>query len=708
LATAFMEYSTLFFTKFMFPNAGGATAADTSADEDAVQFWGELGGCLPNFDCPRLACGDNEILASTVMSLFDSPALSEGSLDGEDNGGCSIPFISGFLKGLNTTDTKDEELSAAVSMQLLDTYSTTMHKKPPIVGPFEDMIGSVCPHAWHVKENSVDEWLEALSSANTDSDNFADGCSNEIATSLNCNIISAVDRCSGNEFNIFANRFALPGPNAYQYGSAIMYMPSEFEVYTYQQWLNMYADWKSPYGGGYFQGNANTAATQLLLMKMRYRDHGAEHHAAEDINDFNNRPLSAGQCDGAPTSYDLTRGSAGQLPSDPQDPCVYMHYLLLITAACEDAAHNEKHADFAQCKLAIAAVLVAMSEACEGTCNPDILSDYFCTSIAMMSGTACEGRAILDYFMGEMQDNSCFYCADSFSSGPVGGYGSAYGGFVNMDGVNIFESTSMADFAFNYGAFNYYGATDSNCRRRLEHVNNNNNAYGSNNCGRRLSHDYSSMSVFKSMDAIDNLKVVVDWVTLDSTYNSAWSFDYFNFTNYGALGDDGPLNNKEYHEYASDMLAVVKSKLVDESLVSSSTKQHQGRVSIISTGLAEVATEDEEPSLTYRRIRDFMGEFLHKTAQLYKESSFNTYNPTGFLPIFPTCDPEFEESLIRDGFELKNAMHIKAGETRPTDGVQAGAEGPCAAGPSFVSEARYQHDRTHRYAAHKARFFWGQ
>jgi len=681
LASVFMEYSPIFFSKFVFPTLSRRRlehndASTSSTDDevlDAQAFWGEVGGCLENFNCPRLACGDLVLSdIADIMSKYSSSTLLTGTLDGEAMGGCANPFIAGFMKGTNTSDTDDDMLASAASLTLLAALLPIMHESPPIVGPFEDLVGSVCPHAWHAIEDTTSDWLTQLDDMNDDTENQ----DNDLYT-----------RCNSHAMDIFSNRISLPTQSAYHYGAAIMYMPSEFEVYAFKQWL-VYTDEYAT------QGMLNSwnmnGAVMLLLMKLRYRGHGAEHHAIEDINSYNSRALSAAECDGAPTSYDITQGLAGQMPSDPQEPCIYMHFLLLVTAACKASTH--KNQENAMCKMAIKALLQMLREVCEGTCSKDILSDYFCTSVTALSGSSCDGLDVLNYYMSA-SEMSCdnwgdfvpTYC--TYSEDPSIGY-------TTTTGSSSSSASSGSGFDSNgcplRRSLEQYGPQYGQDRRSLEH------------CTRRLSHDISSVSYFRNLDALDNQIPINDWVTV--TPYSETTKVYKSFMDFGDFGDPSDdFSPDEYESKATAMLTNAKNKLAKESL--KSTKEHVGRLSLIQNGLETVLTVDDVGSTKFAMIRDLFGEFLHHTALAWETlGDPGNAESQDYVPIFAICDAEFEESLVRDATHLRNAM-VQPDFGSPV-GVAAGNPGPCALGPAEIGEEHIANDKIHHFAKTAARFFW--
>jgi len=215
--------------------------------------------------------------------------------------------------------------------------------------------------------------------------------------------------------------------------------------------------------------------------------------------------------------------------------------------------------------------------------------------------------------------------------------------------------------------------------------------------GRSLSHDIASLSSFSDMNALDNMVPVNDWIpsgNISPSITSAKSFMRFPDNFSSAVS----FTQMEYKEHAEALLVYTQGWLVDESL--KPAVNHAGRVSLISTGIIDALTVDIEGEHQYAQLRDFFGEFLFRTAQVWESLDASGNDENDYLPVFPTCDSEFEESLVRDDISLD----LTAGAE--IAGVEAGEEGACKWPPAQLSISMIQSMMEGRYAKHQARYFW--
>jgi len=523
--------------------------------------------------------------------------------------------------------------------------------------------------------------------------------------------MSMVNRCSTDNVDIFSNRLVLPTTSLYQYSLNIMYLPSEFEVYMLKQFEIFLEDYKCytstsstqsdcPSTHNWENDNPSTAIKTyaLLTMKMRFRGHEAEHHAAEDISNFNARSFSAEDCesDGGQTAFSVTPGEKNKFPASGQDPCVYMNYLLMIMSVCTEV-HKQSKAE-GQCQEAVAMILQLLASVCDGTCASGLMSDYFCTSVSSLTGTTCTGTDVLYYYMSASsiscdpwyQQFSPDYCSNS--------------GFADPSDAASFALDLTNDAGFS-STISYAGGTCDG--RRLDAV------YGEisiNRRGlchdegrRRLSHDITSMSMFEDMSSLDNIIPFTDWIASDSFgqgTNSGMSFMKFP----DAYSTSATYTNDEYDQQAGNMLQLATDWLVDETKPTSSeksAKEHSGRVSLISIGLKDVLTSDAPGEYIYSSIRDFFGEFLHHVAQVWESLDSNTQGERqDIIPIFASCDPEFEESLVRDFIEVQSALEENDA------GVLAGFRGACSEPPFNLPSSFLQLMKAGKYARGNLRFFF--
>jgi len=402
------------------------------------------------------------------------------------------------------------------------------------------------------------------------------------------------------------------------------------------------------------------------------------------------------------------------------------------------------------CKEAIKAVLEKLSNICTTQCSEDIMSDYFCTTVSALSGASCQNGDVLIYYATQ-GSTSCSVFYQQFMpevctgmglsatslyqdfSGSIAGftdnyYGGCYtacssGRRLNHEGtscrrLNHDDESSIMDNSdyvsqvmddvsgrmLLHDGTGYSGTSTCSCGRRL--MDNSDDVSGrmlkhdgtdstsdSSTCGRRrlsqpeelehfkgerrsLSH-VGDLSYFESSDAMDNL------ITVDPQFNQGGVtlelMDYKNLV--------GSVNDLDYYTEGKSMVTAAQTALATNN---------GNRRSILSGGFSDMLNSADE------NIICFVARFLHKTANVWVDSSVLPNS----VPMFPSCDPEFEESITRDNIEIKNLNGVQWDPGADEGRRLQLDDKPCVLGPSLVASAAARTAAARGFATHNAIRFW--
>jgi hypothetical protein len=588
---------------FLFP----IPSVDTSLELD---FWSKMAGCAQG-RCPVFACGDFILEGGTtdVMSMYiDYPnaAKVEGTVDGEavPGGGCGPPFIVSYIKGLNSTEQGDEVLGAGVSLSLLNTDSKTQFTYPPVVGPVEDYVSSSCPHT-HMGESSFENLVQDLTGIS----------------------LTATEMClSSGRYDVTSSRFNLGISEVYHFDSNVIYMPAAMEVFAFKK----FEVEKAGYGAG---GTVTDTMKWLLMLKLRYVDSAAGGTARMKLDILNNQNSLSTQCDTAdPSSFSLSkRTSWGTYINEASPPsgtreamCYYASIIQMITQMCQLALNRDIISGLREsCNTAYMAVMAKVSTVCVGDCDRSMLAGFLCTSVnAAVGSDSCGAMDVMSAFLG----TSCsayqqfvgaycstvaFYTGSGFGYSPMSGlYYSTYASnpwsFYYGSGMSNVNVNSASSYSYFYTYRNRQLSIGADC--------------GSQN------HEYST----KCLEYVSYDGNGADYFAMDSSVDTA----------------AGVLSSGDDDIYFAHAMA----KLTDAFWHISPTGRMP--VTILTLGIAELIespSQDAADNTTkgsYELLTG-VGKFLATVGTFYSGAKL--------VPIFPACDAEFEESVVRDAVQVATA-----------------------------------------------------
>merc|ERR1711998_724792 len=347
---------------------------------------------------PEIICGDTIVGSVDIFESINSGLAIPGSLWGEpiEGGGCAPTFITGYIFGYNTTETGEEDLAEKVALQLTNPGFEASDGKagrrleelavPPFVGAYEELAGSVCPHAGVVYEMVTTQKMSpeqayAAWASDLGYDSAAEAC-------------SATTAAGAFVFDESSSRYLLDTTDEFQFRSPSMYMPSEFEVYLYN--AIMAAD---PTDADY--------SKKLNIVRLVYRANTAVVKANAEILSFNDKTLSAQTCEDDPASINLGSYETA-VGTTEEEMCAELAGLEAISNGCITCAKpnsNEasivplKMTDCAACREEIELKIVKLATLCASeSCATEIFRDYFCDEVSAEIGIECRTLDVVYYY----------------------------------------------------------------------------------------------------------------------------------------------------------------------------------------------------------------------------------------------------------------------------------------------------------------------
>jgi len=324
-----------------------------------------------------------------------------------------------------------------------------------------------------------------------------------------------------------------------------------------------------------------------------------------------------------------------------------------------------------------------------------------------LTGSVCNNMDVVSYYTS-MTMSSCDSWYQTYMPEMCSNLGLSFDPYGQYDNLNNYYINSFEDAPGIVDWTNSLENPSCNSYRRLGHGQD----YGSN-CRRRLSH-VVELSTFASTDGIDVRPVIRDAMYLeydsnDGSYTSAnadytpvsmqVSGTYATFLDFGDLGGDGSTE-LDFPALGEAMVTTAHTKL---------TENHAGRVSLLSSALKGLVDDSAgEATVT---IFAFFAEFLHHVANIYQSSSGSTNERLDIIPIFPLCDPEFEESLTRDNIQLKNVNSDLANldvhpERQLAESENSNSGGACILGPNMKASTTARLAQERNFGMESSRFWW--
>merc|ERR1711998_260597 len=347
---------------------------------------------------PEIICGDTIVGSVDIFESINSGLAIPGSLWGEpiEGGGCAPTFITGYIFGYNTTETGEEDLAEKVALQLTNPGFEASDGKagrrleelavPPFVGAYEELAGSVCPHAGVVYEMVTTQKMSPERAYAA----WASDLGYESATEA----CSATTASGAFVFDETASRYLLDTTDEFQFRSPSMYMPSEFEVYLYNAIMAA--------------GTTDADYSKKLhILRLMYRANMAVVKADAEILSFNDKTLSAQTCEDDPASINLGSYETA-VGTTEEEMCAELAGLEAISNGCVTCAKpnsNEasivplKMTDCASCREEIELKIVKLATLCASeSCATEIFRDYFCDEVSAEIGIECRTLDVVYYY----------------------------------------------------------------------------------------------------------------------------------------------------------------------------------------------------------------------------------------------------------------------------------------------------------------------
>lgn len=668
ILTALLESQNEAFLDKLFPSTVNAYDFDTAVLDFMYAVVGQRDqNCHSSGDpyaCPVFACGDTLVSDYDVVDVYSGvypeKAFFPGTIDGEaiPGEGCGPPFIRGYIMGENTTETGEEALGASISLslKLFDNGNPVDFYLPPMIGPFEDYIGSVCPHS----ALKAADFL-GLVYGKIKKEAEPSGTIDEDVHAL----------CTSNDYDVTSGKLFVGGAEVWHFDSNVLYMPSDFEV----------AAWTL------FIGSLTTYNVDLLrlllMMKLRYSDTAAGGSARSGIDVLNTHTSLAADCGVNPDSFSLTSHNAWatnveelEAAASVEDVCQFMAIIELITDWCQEALQKEIMSGYkGSCEETYKMVAQKTKTACGGaSCGQEIMSGFLCTAVESSVGEgSCSSMDVMAYYLSDY-GNACDpwssmmgYCGDvgslgfySASGGVYGAFLGTYSSFGNYFGGWYGNSWTYGTYQYSsyyYGGYNYRRLNVRTASKRL------------------LTHEDSFSSVCigeddKMIGSEDSAKCLtaVPFVTSsftppDGFTNAIGDYNFLSFPGSGVVADlkcgseTGEANAEACEQFGAAMINSLKKAVTHD------------KVTIV-TSILDDLLGHFDPSVgnltlppTAAQIRKMVGEFLTTTYKIYMDADGDCVSAAtdanggpcahALVPIFPACDPEFEESLVRDSIEIK-------------------------------------------------------
>jgi hypothetical protein len=423
-------------------------------------------------------------------------------------------------------------------------------------------------------------------------------------------------------FDTTTSRLKLPISEVYQFDSNVMYMPAALEVYAYIKFIELTSNWVA--------GDEVTPAMKwLLMLKLRYVDSAAGGQARQKLDLLNTQNALSAQCDTSDTaSFSLsTRANWGQTIMDAAAPagtregmCYYAAIINTITQLCQVALNRDIINGLRKaCDEAYKAVMQKVSNLCTGDCDRSMLQGFLCTSVNAAVGGGCTSMDVMSQFLGTQcsayQTFIGAYCSN------IGMYTGSGFGYSPMSGMYY------SSYAFNPFS-GYYGSGTSNIGSGFSGYSYSSYYYfrkrqlsASSYCGDQQ-HAFSTAC----LEYVDSSPSGVQYLAVDSSVGSAVTVLDSN-------------DDETYYAHAMAKLSHAYWHLSPEGGLPAS---------LVTLALDELvfqrATGSDNSTIYALEVVVSVGKFLATTGAFYGEAEK--------IPIFPICDAEFEESVVRDAVQV--------------------------------------------------------
>jgi len=517
----------------------------------------------------------------------DGPSLVPipGSLEGEDIQ-CSSPFVFGYMEMVNTTFTGEEFFASQLALTLKKANGL-LDDAPPEIGAFEELVGSVCPHAFLWQETNLGQaktdFIAKIQSYTTLDELNEEGVGDEA-----CDMIYPAG--SGRTlFDELTGRYILAGSaDAFHFGAPVVYMPSFMEVYVWKKFKGVFKDWK----GGEDEEVVEAATKALVKIKLRYVSQIAEARAESEVLSINGRPMTAADCDDAPEASNLgTMGTIALASDEEGHICDLLAMLVALSNGCAKCLNHGDTTNMPicpSCRTQMAQLFAAINAACgEARCDDNIIGTMLCTSAqsGMNGQTSCGLLDAVAYLVSYLTTDQLYGV-------------SGYYGYYSSTAANM---AYKAGFSLGYGAsaFNDAGA----CYSEFE------------SCGRRR---------------------------LSETGNRRLQLAEYKATEWGGFSVTLPTD-VNYENNAVTLL----DDVADATGIATT-------VSVLSRFIADLKSEAGFGATDFacfvgacswmRNVRWMLFYNVKKVHDAWKDVG---------VPVAVTCDPDFEESAVRDALKLQ-------------------------------------------------------
>merc|ERR1711998_17602 len=460
----------------------------------------------------------------------------------------------------------------------------------PKIGAFEELVGAVCPQAFLWQREGPTKAKEAFLEKILSYTTLEDITANTVCAATTEGDFSLFDELTG--------RFILSGSaDAFHFGAPVVYMPSFMEVFVWSKFKLSFEDWM----GGVDLDDSGMKS--LIMIKMRYVSQLAEARAESEVLSINSRPIAAADCLDDPEANNAgSQASVAICNQEECSICAMLSALLSITQECDKctagghAMSNLPMCD--TCRTQMKELFAKLNAACVGKCEDSIIGSYLCTAATSgMGGQAsCSMLDAVSYMVGYLPFGE--YDAKYGASGYYGYYGSTVSSMAYKSGVSL---------GYGASAFNYDDACYSGYGRRLSH-----DSYGS--CGRRLSGMAS-----RRLSNTGNRRL-------------AEVYEAHGWGNFKTAVDFKPDLDG-----GTALLEALKTGVVADATTAS----------ILSKFLGEILTPDNDDT-------GFGGHWLkHVISMVAQNVHFISAAWANIgVPVSVTCDPDFEESAVRDALKL--------------------------------------------------------
>merc|ERR1712070_285868 len=334
-----------------------------------------------------------------------------------------------------------------------------------------------------------------------------------------------------------------------------------------------------------------------------------------EVLSINSRPMSAADCYDDPEASNVGSPASVQFCTQEEcSICTLLAALKAITNGCLACTGNGKHeSKFGTCDVCrtqMKDLFKALNAACTGKCDDSIIGEYLCTAATSgMSGQAsCSTLDQLSYLVGYLPFG--MYDATYGASGYYGYYGSTMSLIAYKTGISLGYGAS----AFKVGGSDCY-------------------YYGS--CGRRLSNEAPLGPSFPLGG-------------LSNTGNRRLA-EVYKATPWGA--NPSFITTVSFDETLAGATALLVA--LEDGVVIDTT------ASVLSKFLGEIVDSKDS---WMKRVEVMVARNVKAILMAWLDLG---------VPVSVTCDPDFEESAVRDALKLVTTSDGCPGPIAQIDSSQA-------------------------------------